>query len=232
MLKLVLISALVGTLSFVARGSSGDTRGCLNEGVWNGSIVFADHVEAIRLNLFVRRAVEYFAVGDNRYPLQVGVYGVLQFDEDHTSFSIEKAILSCNQLTFEVQTGSNVLAKFRLNIVTPGVGGIARGEAEFPDRVAHVDWLLWPCGGITVNVMRIENPTYTDEARRAQLQGDVDLLARIDSSGRVSNARVVKGLGLGLDENAIKAVKRWEFKFSSTPPQACEVELRVQFRLP
>ncbi|MFY9726564.1 MAG: energy transducer TonB [Bryobacteraceae bacterium] len=232
MLKLVLIAALVGTPSFLARGSSGDTGGCLNEGIWNGNMVLADHVEAIHLNLFVRRADEYFNVGDNRYPLQVGVYGVLQFDKDHTSFPIEKAILACNQLTFEVHTGCNELAKFRLNIVTPGVGGIARGEAEFPDRVRHVDWLLWPCGGTTPNVTRIENPTYTDEARKARVQGEVDLLARFDPSGRVSNVRVVKGLGSGLDKNAIEAVKHWEFKFSGTPSPACEVVLRVQFRLP
>ncbi len=80
--------------------------------------------------------------------------------------------------------------------------------------------------------MRKEDPKYTDEARRAQLQGEVVLLVQINPYGRASTARVVKGLGLGLDENAIDAVKHWEFRFSGTSPPDCEVELRVQFRLP
>jgi TonB family protein len=232
LLKLVLIVTLVGTTSFVARGDSGDATGCLQLGTWDGNMVFDDHVEAIHLKLSLRSADEYFTLGDHRYPLPAGVYGVVQFGEDHTSFSIEKPILACNKLTFEVHNESNVLVKFRLNITTPRVGGIARGEAEFPDRVAHVDWLGWPCGGSAPILMRKEDPKYTDEARRAQLQGDVMLRVQINPYGRASSARVVQGLGLGLDENAIEVVKHWEFRFSGPPPPACEAEVRVQFRIP
>jgi len=34
----------------------------------------------------------------------------------------------------------------------------------------------------------------------------------VDTKGDVADANVVEGLGLGLDEKAIEAVKQWRFK--------------------
>ena len=192
----------------------------------------ADHVEAIHLKLSVSRAAEYFTLGDLRFLYPAGVYGVVQFGQDHTSYQTEKTVKKCDELTFEIHTASNVLVKFRLNAATPFAGGIVRGEAEFPGRVARVEWLKWPCGWSHPTLMSKEDPKYTDEARRAQRQGDVMLRVQINPDGRVSNARVVEGLGLGLDENAIEAVKHSVFRFSGPPPPACELEYRVQYRLP
>jgi periplasmic protein TonB len=56
------------------------------------------------------------------------------------------------------------------------------------------------------------NPRYTEAARIARRQGMVIVQATIDRTGRVTDVRLVKGLGLGLDESAIKAVQQWRFK--------------------
>jgi len=55
-------------------------------------------------------------------------------------------------------------------------------------------------------------PEFSEEARRAKHQGSVILVVDVDVSGRVSNIRVVKSLGLGLDEKAVEAVSRWRFR--------------------
>ena len=55
-------------------------------------------------------------------------------------------------------------------------------------------------------------PEFSEEARRAKHQGSVLLSVEVDTNGRVSNIRVVKSLGLGLDEKAIEAVSRWRFR--------------------
>ena len=55
-------------------------------------------------------------------------------------------------------------------------------------------------------------PEFSEEARRAKHQGSVLLSVEVDANGRVSNIRVVKSLGLGLDEKAIEAVSRWRFR--------------------
>jgi periplasmic protein TonB len=54
-------------------------------------------------------------------------------------------------------------------------------------------------------------PPYTDEARKAKLQGSVTLRVLIGADGRAARIQLVKGLGLGLDEQALQAVRSWHF---------------------
>jgi bla regulator protein blaR1 len=55
-------------------------------------------------------------------------------------------------------------------------------------------------------------PLYSDDARRAGIEGAVVALVRIDANGRVSTARVLRGLGFGLDQNALVALRQWRFR--------------------
>jgi protein TonB len=54
-------------------------------------------------------------------------------------------------------------------------------------------------------------PTYTDDARAAGIEGRVRVEISIDETGKVVSAKVVSGLGHGLDESAIEAAKRMNF---------------------
>jgi TonB family protein len=77
-------------------------------------------------------------------------------------------------------------------------------------------------------------PSFSDEARKAKYQGTVLLQAIITPDGRGIQIQVVKGLGLGLDEQAVEAVKGWRFKPASGPdgkPVATLTEIEVTFRL-
>ncbi len=55
-------------------------------------------------------------------------------------------------------------------------------------------------------------PKYSSEARTARLQGRVELQIVVDVDGKAHEARVVRSLGLGLDEAAVDCVKQWRFK--------------------
>jgi TonB family protein len=55
-------------------------------------------------------------------------------------------------------------------------------------------------------------PEYSDEARRARLSGEVLVQLIIDETGHTRDLKVVRSLGLGLDEEALKAVAKWRFK--------------------
>lgn len=57
-----------------------------------------------------------------------------------------------------------------------------------------------------------EGPQYTEIARKAGLSGVVIVEAIIDEKGHVINARILKGLPLGLDQAALEAVQTWRFK--------------------
>jgi TonB family protein len=55
-------------------------------------------------------------------------------------------------------------------------------------------------------------PVFTDAARNNHVQGVVGLNVVVGSGGTVEQVRIVKPMGMGLDENAIEAVKTWRFQ--------------------
>jgi TonB family protein len=55
-------------------------------------------------------------------------------------------------------------------------------------------------------------PTYTAEARKLRLEGEVLLEVVFGASGQLRVVRVVQGLGHGLDDAAIQAAERIRFK--------------------
>jgi TonB family protein len=54
-------------------------------------------------------------------------------------------------------------------------------------------------------------PEYSDDGRKARIEGTVELLVIIRADGTVQVESVRQGLGYGLDKNAIDAVKQWKF---------------------
>ena len=76
-------------------------------------------------------------------------------------------------------------------------------------------------------------PEYTPEARRARIQGVVIIEVLIDEAGNVTNAKVLKPLPLGLDYQAVEAVKRWKFRPATLHgrPVAVYYNLTVNFRV-
>jgi protein TonB len=78
------------------------------------------------------------------------------------------------------------------------------------------------------------NPGYTEEARKVKFHGTVVLRAVITVDGRATNIRVVKGVGLGLDERAIESVSRWKFRPAVGPggrPMETWTEIEINFRI-
>jgi TonB family protein len=77
-------------------------------------------------------------------------------------------------------------------------------------------------------------PSYTDKARAAKLQGSVVLEVVVNPDGQAGQIKVSQGASLGLDESAIKTVKKWKFKPALGPdgnPVAVLVPIEVTFRL-
>ena len=89
-------------------------------------------------------------------------------------------------------------------------------------------------GGVTAPQLltKIE-PEYSEEARKAKYQGTVLLYVQVDPSGRAVNMRVLHSLGLGLDEKAMEAVKKWKFRPGTKDgkPVTVEAQIEVNFRL-
>lgn len=78
-------------------------------------------------------------------------------------------------------------------------------------------------------------PQYSDTAFKLKIQGVVILDVVIGTDGRAHNIHVAKGLGYGLDEEAVKAVRDiYHFKPAIGPngqPAAVRMEVEVDFHL-
>ena len=72
------------------------------------------------------------------------------------------------------------------------------------------------------------DPQYSEEARKARYQGTVVLEAIVRSDGTVDILRVVRSLGFGLDENAIRALKQWKFRPGMRNGQPVDVALNIE----
>ena len=78
------------------------------------------------------------------------------------------------------------------------------------------------------------NPPYSEEARKAKYSGVVNVEAVITVDGRVTNMRVEKSPGLGLDETTVQTMRSWRCKPAVGPsgrPVATLVQFEVNFRL-
>jgi protein TonB len=95
---------------------------------------------------------------------------------------------------------------------------------------------IFPAGreGVIVPVVIYgSEPSFSDEARQSKTQGIVTLLLVVGKDGRPYDIRVGQSVGMGLDERAIEAVKRWRFRpaTSNGQPVATQIAVEVNFRL-
>lgn len=76
-------------------------------------------------------------------------------------------------------------------------------------------------------------PEYSEEARKAKYSGTVLLSLVVDANGLPRDIKVVRPLGLGLDEKAIEAVQKWRFRAGvrGGRPVATQATIEVSFRL-
>jgi TonB family protein len=65
---------------------------------------------------------------------------------------------------------------------------------------------------VPAEILSKPTPAYTDEARRMRVEGEVLLEVVLEASGRVHVVRIVRGLGHGLDESAVRAAEQISFK--------------------
>jgi TonB family protein len=74
-------------------------------------------------------------------------------------------------------------------------------------------------------------PEFSDPARKLHLKGVVGLNIVVDQAGRVSDVRIVKPMGAGLDENAVNTVRTWRFAPATKDgrPVAVAVYIEVDF---
>jgi protein TonB len=100
--------------------------------------------------------------------------------------------------------------------IGPGSGGNMGGGVK---RVG---------GGVLAPVVLFApEPEFSEEARKAKASGNVLVYLQVDTNGHPMNIRVVRGIGLGLDQKAIEAVSHYKFKPATENGHPVTVEMQV-----
>ncbi len=108
----------------------------------------------------------------------------------------------------------------------PGIGDNTGGG---PSRIG--DNKVYNASKSIVNpvITYKQKPKYTTEGQRDKIQGSVILSAILSKDGTISELKVVRGLGYGLDEEAIKAAYKIKFVPGKKNDQPINVRVRLEF---
>jgi periplasmic protein TonB len=104
----------------------------------------------------------------------------------------------------------------------PGSGGNTGGGAK---QVG---------GGVSAPVLVYGvEPEFSEEARKAKVSGNVMVNLWVDEKGNPSHVHVIRGIGMGLDEKAVAAVKLYRFKpaMENGKPVTVEMNIEVTFNI-
>jgi TonB family protein len=106
--------------------------------------------------------------------------------------------------------------------IGPGSGGGTGGGPYRPGS-----------GIVAPGLLREVKPDYSEDARRRGIEGDVVLEIVVRSDGGVGSVKVLQGLGAGLDQRAVDAVRQWRFSPARRlgTPVDVVVEVAVEFKL-
>jgi TonB family protein len=165
--------------------------------------------------------------------------GSIAFTSDGEPVRLEKIALNGDQLTFQAPDSSGHVIMFRLTVSVRDIKGEAISEGRrlsvylTPTRGTN-GFDRWPPGSsLAPRLMYRVEPEYTDEARKARLQGTVLVYVKVTPEGRATELKILRGLGMGLDEKALECVAKWRFEPGTRDGHAVTVEaqIEVNFRL-
>jgi TonB family protein len=104
----------------------------------------------------------------------------------------------------------NLSASRGIGTVRPA--GFGDADAPVPAPVPAKEAETAAVKALPAEILSKPTPAYTEEARKLRLEGEVLLEVVLEASGQLRVVRVVRGLGHGLDESAIRAAEQIRFK--------------------
>jgi TonB family protein len=162
----------------------------------------------LRINLLTKRT-------DPRYGVQtVRVSELVRQEPDAALFAIPDDYKLLKETVQQSQTAASPAdssGSLPAGIARAGVGGVTQPRCTY-----------------------CPNPSYSEEARAAKLQGSVILNVVVSATGQAERVVVLRGPGHGLEQKAMEAVQNWRFTPAAGPdgkPVACVVNIEVSFRI-
>ena len=107
------------------------------------------------------------------------------------------------------------------------------GDADVPAPARSHSAEAADGSAVPAEIISKPTPDYTPEARSLHIQGEVLLQVILSASGSLHVVRVVRGLGHGLDDSAVKAAEQIRFKPATRNGQPTDstIVLHIVFQL-
>jgi TonB family protein len=180
---------------------------------------------------------ESVVVANNLYNLGGTLEQTGKFAEAEQAIQRDIAIL---EKTYGANAPSVGLALVRLASIETRLGkdDLAKESRDHESAIRQTystqDAVTRVGGGVLApRVISSREPPYSEDARKAKIQGSVMLSLNVDTNGEPADITVLLPLGYGLDEKAVEAVKAWRFQPATKGGQPVRIQttIQVSFRL-
>jgi protein TonB len=177
-------------------------------------------------------------VEKGKIPLRVQPIVTPKMEPPLPSIDVQKDIIIPDNPTlpnFGMTNSPNVKLGSLGNGTGTGIGS-GNGSGYGPGSGGGIGGGLYRVGGAVSQPIPLNNveAEFSDEARRAKYQGVCLISVIVDAQGNPQNPRVVRALGMGLDEKALEAVRKYKFKPAmkdGKTPVPVMINVEINFRL-
>jgi len=197
----------------------------------NGQGVSKDYVEAVR---WYRMAADQARFGDCLAQIKLG-------EMYERGEGVPKDLITAYMWSnFAAANGSDVgkwdREKIEKQMTPQQISEAQRLTREWKPNIGNQQSLggYRIGGGVSApSVLSKVEAEYTEEARRANIQGTVVLSLVVDDQGRPQNLKVLRSLRTDLDQKAIQAVEKWRFNpgIKDGKPVPVMATIEVNFHL-
>ncbi len=146
---------------------------------------------------------------------------------DDAEVSAEMTIATQTEMSQSIAPVIQDIEEENIVIIAPEEENIQIDDDALPPPDEFVPFETPPAA-----VTRIQ-PDYPELARKAGIEGTVLIKILVDKQGRVRDAILLRGVGAGLDEAALEAIRKWVYTpaIQNSRPVAVWVAQPVLFRL-
>jgi len=101
-------------------------------------------------------------------------------------------------------------------------------------RTKFIQKSIYPGGSKALKDFIKNNLIYPEKAKNKGVQGDVIVKFKVNSIGDVSSAKIIKGIGYGCDEEALRVVKKLKYpkKINRKIIVTTYKKIKIKFQLP
>jgi protein TonB len=153
----------------------------------------------------------------------------------HPTLVMQKDLKMANNTMPNLGMPNSTLPGVSLGTGSGGGIGSGNGNGLGPGSGGNMGGGVMHAGSAQVGpklIYQVE-PEFSEEARKAKFSGDVQVYLVVDAEGRPTHIRVARGVGMGLDEKAVEAVRQYKFKpaLQNGKPVPVDLYIDVNFQI-